>query len=269
MKPKEESKSINNAPQMYEKSNDPTKGKKESIESIRYHKLFAFADSIDFVLMVLGTITAIGGGISMPLQTLIFGELIDTFGGNTVNNAIVHEVSKVSLKYVYLALGTGAATFSHVVCWMVTGERQATRIRSLYLKTILRQEVGFFDVESKTGEIIECLSTDTVIIQDAMGEKVGNFIQLISTFFGGFAVAFSEGWLLFVVLLSSIPLLVISATFMIVVMAKLKSKGQSAYSLGATVVEQTISSIKIVSICLSKHTTFIIYFRIFFLRYYT
>lgn len=55
---------------------------------------------------------------------------------------------------------------------MVTGERQAARIRSLYLKTILRQDIGFFDMETNPGEVIERMSGDTVLIQDAMGEKV-------------------------------------------------------------------------------------------------
>lgn len=55
---------------------------------------------------------------------------------------------------------------------MVTGERQAARIRGLYLKTILRQDVAFFDKETNTGEVIGRMSGDTVLIQDAMGEKV-------------------------------------------------------------------------------------------------
>lgn len=59
---------------------------------------------------------------------------------------------------------------------MITGERQAARIRSMYLKTILRQDIGFFDVETNTGEVVGRMSGDTVLIQDAMGEKV---IQLI------------------------------------------------------------------------------------------
>ena len=59
-----------------------------------------------------------------------------------------------------------------MVCWMVTGERQSARIRSLYLKTILRQDIGFFDMETNTGEVIERMSGDTVLIQEAMGEKV-------------------------------------------------------------------------------------------------
>lgn len=55
---------------------------------------------------------------------------------------------------------------------MVTGERQAARIRNLYLKTILRQDVAFFDKETNTGEVVGRMSGDTVLIQDAIGEKV-------------------------------------------------------------------------------------------------
>lgn len=55
---------------------------------------------------------------------------------------------------------------------MATGERQATRIRTLYLQALLRQEIGFFDIETNAGEVVGRMSGDTVLIQDAMGEKV-------------------------------------------------------------------------------------------------
>lgn len=61
---------------------------------------------------------------------------------------------------------------AEVACWMVTGERQAARIRGLYLKTILKQDIAFFDTETTTGEVIGRMSGDTILIQDAMGEKV-------------------------------------------------------------------------------------------------
>nr|DAD38460.1 TPA_asm: hypothetical protein HUJ06_009101 [Nelumbo nucifera] len=130
---------------------------------------------------------------------------------------------------------------------MVTGERQAARIRNLYLKTILRQEIGFFDKEINTGEIVERMSGDTVLIQDAIGEKVGKFIQLVSTFFGCYVVAFIKGWLLTLVMLSSIPPLVISGAIMSIVISKMASSRQTAYSQAATVVEQTIGSIRTVA----------------------
>ena len=58
---------------------------------------------------------------------------------------------------------------------MVTGEMQAARITNLYLKTILRQDIAFFDKETNTGEVIGRMSGDTVRIQEAMGEKVTEF----------------------------------------------------------------------------------------------
>lgn len=130
---------------------------------------------------------------------------------------------------------------------MVTGERQAARIRGLYLKTILRQDVTFFDVDTNTGEVVGRMSGDTVLIQDAIGEKVGKFIQLLVTFIGGFVVGFFKGWLLSLVLLSAIPLIVIAGGAMSHIISKAASSGQNAYAKAAAVVEQTIGAIRTVS----------------------
>ncbi|KAL2535445.1 ABC transporter B family member 4 [Forsythia ovata] len=224
----------------------PKAGGKEPTNAIPFYKLFTFADSKDIMLMIVGTIGAIGNGLCMPLMTILFGELIDSFG-QTQTEHVVSVVSKVALKFVYLALGCGVAAFLQVACWMITGERQAARIRSLYLKTILRQDVAFFDKETNTGEVVGRMSGDTVLIQDAMGEKVGKFIQLISTFFGGFVIAFIQGWLLTLVMLTSIPLLVISGGVMSIALSKMASRGQNAYAKAAIVVEQTIGSIRTVA----------------------
>ncbi|KAK4363734.1 hypothetical protein RND71_018975 [Anisodus tanguticus] len=229
-----------------QQDSDKTK-QTESTNTVPFYKLFSFADSTDIVLMIIGTIAAIGNGLCLPIMTILFGELTDSFGQNQNNKDILRIVSKVSLKFVYLALGCGAAAFLQVTCWMISGERQAGRIRSLYLKTILQQDIAFYDKETNTGEVVGRMSGDTVLIQDAMGEKVGKFVQLISTFVGGFVIAFTKGWLLTLVMLSVIPLLVISGGAMSIVLSRMASTGQDAYAKAATVVEQTIGSIRTVA----------------------
>ncbi|KAG7595575.1 P-loop containing nucleoside triphosphate hydrolase [Arabidopsis suecica] len=219
----------------------------EKAKTVPFYKLFAFADSFDVLLMICGSIGAIGNGVCLPLMTLLFGDLIDSFGKNQNNKDIVDVVSKVCLKFVYLGLGTLGAAFLQVACWMITGERQAARIRSTYLKTILRQDIGFFDLETNTGEVVGRMSGDTVLIQDAMGEKVGKFIQLVSTFVGGFVLAFIKGWLLTLVMLTSIPLLAMAGAAMAIIVTRASSRGQAAYAKAATVVEQTIGSIRTVA----------------------
>ncbi|CAK7348532.1 unnamed protein product [Dovyalis caffra] len=219
----------------------------EKTKTVPFPKLFSFADSTDTVLMILGSIGAVGNGVSLPLMSILLGDVINSFGQNQNNNKVVHLVSKVSLKFVYLAVGSAVGAFLQVACWMVTGERQAARIRFTYLKTILRQDVAFFDKETNTGEVVGRMSGDTFLIQDAMGEKVGKFIQLVSTFFGGFVIAFVQGWLLALVMLSSIPLLVLAGGAMSIMISRKASSGQTAYAKAAIVVEQTLGSIRTVA----------------------
>ncbi|XP_010515729.1 PREDICTED: ABC transporter B family member 11-like [Camelina sativa] len=229
-------------------SKSPKEGENdEKTKTVPFYKLFAFADSFDVFLMICGSLGAIGNGVSIPLVTLLFGDLIDSFGQNQNNKDIVDVVAKVCLKFVYLALGTLGAAFLQVACWMITGERQAARIRSTYLKTILRQDIGFFDVDTNTGEVVGRMSGDTVLIQDAMGEKVGRFIQLLSTSVGGFVLAFIKGWLLTLIMSTSVPLNVMAGAAIALIVTRTSSRGQAAYAKAAAVVEQTIGSIRTVA----------------------
>lgn len=56
---------------------------------------------------------------------------------------------------------------------MCTGERQSARIRAKYLRAILRQEVAYFEKgHSSTAEVVSNVSADTLLVQEAMSEKV-------------------------------------------------------------------------------------------------
>lgn len=58
-------------------------------------------------------------------------------------------------------------------CWTRTAERQATRMRYRYLKAVLRQDVGYFDMHvGSTSEVIISVSSDSLTIQDVISEKV-------------------------------------------------------------------------------------------------
>ncbi|KAK7244404.1 hypothetical protein RIF29_39225 [Crotalaria pallida] len=225
--------------------------------------LFTFADRLDVTLIILGTVCAVANGLTHPLMTVIFAKLINTFG-TTHPFHIVHQVSKVALLFLYLAVGSGIASFLR--------ERQAARIRSLYLRTILKQDIAFFDTETTTGEVTERMCGDTILIQDAVGEKdlnsdsniaslacltalsteftlrdkVGKFIQLASTFVGGFVIAFIKGWRLSIVLLPCLPCIIIAGSVLSMMMSKLSIRGQIAYAKAGNVVDQTVGAIRTV-----------------------
>lgn len=150
------------------------------------------------------------------------------------------------INFVYLGIGAGLVSTLQVSCWTITGERQAARIRALYLKSILRQDIAFFDKDMSTGQVVERMSGDTFLIQDAIGEKVGMCIQLLSTFFGGFIIAFVRGWLLALVMLSSIPPVAVAGAIVSRIMTNLSSRMQAKYGDAGDIVEQTIGAIRTV-----------------------
>ena len=68
----------------------------EKAKTVPFYKLFSFSDSTDVLLMIVGSIGAIGNGLGFPLMTLLFGDLIDTVGRrNLFTNDIVELISKV------------------------------------------------------------------------------------------------------------------------------------------------------------------------------
>lgn len=55
---------------------------------------------------------------------------------------------------------------------MQTGERQSARLRAKYLEALLKQDVGFFDTDTSTGKFVQSISSDPLMVQDAISEKV-------------------------------------------------------------------------------------------------
>lgn len=55
---------------------------------------------------------------------------------------------------------------------MQTGERQTARLRLKYLDAVLRKDINFFDTEAKDKNLIYHISSDAVLVQDAIGDKV-------------------------------------------------------------------------------------------------
>nr|CAB3473981.1 unnamed protein product [Digitaria exilis] len=218
---------------------------KKDAKKVSLLGMFRYADRLDVLLMVVGAVGAVANGVAEPLVTVLFGNVIDSFGESTAQS-IIRKVSKVVLNFVYLGIGSAVVSFLQVSCWTTAGQRQSARIRSLYLTAVLRQDIAFFDTELTTGQAVSRMSSDTLVIQDALGEKAGKLLQLTSSFFGGFIIAFTRGWLLTLVMLTSLPLVAIAGAVAAQLLTKVSSNKLTSYGDAGDTVEQTIGAIRTV-----------------------
>ncbi|XP_022732419.1 putative ABC transporter B family member 8 isoform X1 [Durio zibethinus] len=221
------------------------KGRKQNMGII-----FRYADWVDVVLMVLGTIGAIGDGMSTYWLIVFAGRLMNSMGyGNTPqnNNNFMEDVEKCSSYFTYLGLVVMVVAFMEGYCWSKTSERQVLKIRYKYLEAILRQEVGFFDSqEATTSEVINSISKDTSLIQEVLSEKVPIFVMNSSSFISGLAFSTYLSRRLALVVFPALLFLIIPGIIYGKYLLYLSKKASKEYGKANTIVEQALSSIKTV-----------------------
>ncbi|CAA3030365.1 ABC transporter B family member 15-like [Olea europaea subsp. europaea] len=205
-----------------------------------FRSIFMHADNHDAVLMSLGFLGAIGDGISMPAMLFITSKLMNNFGSE---NAVFRNAEVLC----YIACGQWLACFLEGYCWTRTAERQASKLRAKYLKAVMRQDVGYFDLHvTSTAEVITSVSSDSLIIQDVISEKVPVFLMNLSTFIGSYVAGFILLWRLAIVGFPFIVLLIIPGLMYGRALISIARKMRDEYNKAGTVVEQAISSIRTV-----------------------
>ncbi|KAK4752848.1 hypothetical protein SAY87_021646 [Trapa incisa] len=220
---------------------------KKKEQSLPFYQLFSFADKLDWLLMISGSIGAIVHGSSMPVFFLLFGEMVNGFGKNQTDlKKMTDEVSKYALYFVYLGLIVCVSSYAEIACWMYTGERQACTLRKKYLEAVLKQDVGFFDTDARTGDIVFSVSTDTLLVQDAISEKVGNFIHYLSTFLAGLVVGFVAAWRLALLSVAVIPGIAFAGGLYAYTLTGLTSKSRESYANAGIIAEQAIAQVRTV-----------------------
>ncbi|CAN6548837.1 unnamed protein product [Malus baccata var. baccata] len=210
--------------------------------------IFRYADGVDKLLMVFGTLGSIGDGLMTPLTMFVLSRVINEYGGATLSfsNEVV---DKYGLRLLILAIGVGISAFMEGVCWTRTAERQASRMRIEYLKSVLRQEVAFFDSQANssiTFQVISTISSDAHLIQDTIAEKIPNCLAHLSSFIFCFPVAFVLSWRLALAALPCSIMFMIPGIGIGNVMKKLGGKIAGAYGVAGGIAEQAISSIRTV-----------------------
>ncbi|KAI4317334.1 hypothetical protein L6164_025209 [Bauhinia variegata] len=122
-------------------------------------------------------------------------------------------------------------------------------MRTEYLKSVLRQEVGFFDNQSSsssTFKVIDTISSDAQTIQDALAEKVPNCLMHLSAFSSSYIVALILSWRLALAAFPFSIMMIVPAIIFGKSMKDLGSKMKEAYGVAGGIAEQAISSIRTV-----------------------
>ncbi|XP_033097909.1 ATP-dependent translocase ABCB1-like [Anneissia japonica] len=213
-----------------------------------FFELFRYATWLDVMLMLLGTLFAIVHGAGWPFMMIIFGEMTNDFVDKNKNITLEdfeNEITKYSIIYSYIGCAILGASFIQATFWSLSSERQSHILRKRFFRSILRQEIGWFD-KHQSGELTTRLADDLERVKEGTGDKISFVMQFTSQLVAGFAIGFWKSWELTLVMMSFTPLLAICGAFMAVTITSFAKKEQSVYAAAGSVAEEVLSCIRTV-----------------------
>ncbi|KAL0311053.1 UNVERIFIED_CONTAM: ABC transporter B family member 15 [Sesamum angustifolium] len=220
--------------------------------------IFRYADGTDKLLMFFGALGSIGDGLQVPLTMFVLSDVINEYGH--LDSAVsTRLVNKYALRLLYVAVGVGLSAFVEGLCWARTAERQTSRMRLEYLKSVLRQEVGFFDSQavdsSTTYQVVSTISSDSNTIQVTIGEKIPDCLAYMSSFFFCLIFAFTLSWRLTLAAIPFTLMFIVPGLGFGKMMMDVAIKGIESYAVAGGVAEQAISSIRTVYSYVAENQT--------------
>lgn len=215
-------------------SNQTTEVKAKSF-SLR---LFRYCDRKDYTLITSSIVFNIGAGTILPIFMSVFGDLVNTIavpGGRDM------------MWYIRLQLYLGVVAF--VTCtlgsWFIelAAERQIRKLKCGFLRSLTRQEMGWFD-KFDSGELATKLNESLKVIREAIGLKFAQGFLFLGMFVGGYVVGFIRGWKLTLVISASLPLLAVGGFLIMMILSAADSGQRAAYAGAGSIAEESFSTVR-------------------------
>lgn len=218
--------------------------KNQSQSSGSLSEVFSFSSGTDYVYMTMGSLGAIGVGCAMPVFNIVFGRMLDNLNKGT--DELQESVNKVAMIFAIMAAAAFFVGILQVYCWSTFGERLTQKMREAYVRSILSQEIGWFDLNGAAEQSTRVADLCGKV-QDGLGRKAGDFLQNASQFCACFIVAFYISWNLSLVLLSSLPLIGCCGWFLVTSVTDATNNSLVQYAAAGGVATESLNSIKTVT----------------------
>ncbi|XP_014780305.2 phosphatidylcholine translocator ABCB4-like [Octopus bimaculoides] len=157
--------------------------------------------------ILLGILASSVLGAILPAYGLLLGEVLHHMGGDKDK---MH-------KYCLLFALTGVVSFFFYLMqysmFGISGEMLTMRIRSRLFKSILHQEMSWFDDKNNTtGLLCTRLTVDSARVKGASGVKIGLSVQILGHMLTAVICCFIYEWRLALLVFAFVPVMVLAST---------------------------------------------------------
>ena len=212
-------------------------------------KSIASLNKEEWHVMVVGLLASIVAGGGQPTQSVFFAKAIVALSRPPSEYALLrHDINYWCWMYfmlgwvMFLAFSTSGIAFAYC------SEKLVYRARDRAFRTMLRQDISFFDKDENTaGALTSFLSTETTSLAGLSGVTLGTILNVLTTLIAAFILSIVIGWKLALVTISTVPVLIGCGFFRFWVLNRFAARTKTAYSKSASYACEATSAIRTVA----------------------
>ena len=212
-------------------------------------KLIASFNKKETSLMLVGLFFSIICGGGNPTQAVFFAKAINSLAlPPQFYDQLQSNASFWSLMYLMLAFVELIAFVGQGWAFAICSERLVFRVRDQSFRTMLRQDITFFDKEENSaGALTSFLSTESTHLAGMSGTTLGTILVVSTTLIAALIVSIAIGWKLALVCTATIPVVLACGFLRFWMLARFQARSKKAYEGSATYACEATSAIRTVA----------------------
>lgn len=203
----------------------------------------------ELVPMVIALFVSVICGGGQPTQAIIFAKAISALAlPEPLYGKLRDDINFWSLMFLMLGIVMFFAYAIQGSIFAYCSERLILRARSMAFRSMLRQDIAFFDRdENSAGALTSFLSTETKHLSGISGATLGTILLVTTTLVAAMVVALAIGWKLALVCISTVPVLLGCGFYRFWMLAQFQARSKKAYEKSASYACEATSAIRTVA----------------------
>ena len=203
----------------------------------------------EIMIMFFGLLCSILAGSAMPIQALFLAHEVSALSlPSDQYSKLRHDVNFWSLMFFVLALGVLLSYIGQGVAFGHGSERLIFRARSKAIRTMLRQDIAFFDLpENSSGALVSILSADVASLAGMSGGTLGAILSALTTIILALALGCAISWKLGLVCGAAMPVLICCGFLRFWILSQFSMRSRVAYRTSASYACEATAAIRTIA----------------------
>ncbi|GAN09054.1 multidrug resistance protein 1 [Mucor ambiguus] len=203
----------------------------------------------EWPMLILGVLGATIAGAIFPCFSLVFARVVsDLINPSLSSPGPMEGTNLYSFLFLVIAIVSFLGFTLQYAAFEVAGERYTKRLRANIFRALIKMEIAFHDhPDNSLGALTSKLAIDSKNVNDLVTKTMGDVTQIIVTAITGLAIAFSQSWMLTLIVLCISPFIAFGAFFEAQVEVGFEDATRSANEQSGEVAGEAIKEIRTVA----------------------